>query len=141
MGYPAASARAFQYGLGIFTLTALLGLANATQLFGALDRNTLLTHLHSGTLGWITMGVLGVAIWMFGGTGGSLARNIGVTGIATAAYVLAFWSGNFIARAVFGAIELVVIYAWWWWVVRQAMREGLGRVDTPKLSVALGLTT
>src|SRR5207248_7726410 len=93
------------------------------------------------TLGWITMGVLGVAIWMFGGTGGSLARNIGITGIATAAYVLAFWSGNFVARAAFGAIELVVIYARWWWVVRQAMREGLGRIDTPKLSIALGLTT
>jgi len=70
MGGTARSARievtqAFQYGLIIFTLTALLGLANATQLFGALDRNTLLTHLHSGTLGWITMGVIGIAIWIF----------------------------------------------------------------------------
>jgi hypothetical protein len=133
--------QAFQYGLIIFTLTALLGLANATQLFGALDRNTLLTHLHSGTLGWITMGVLGVAIWMFGGTGATLPRNVLLTGVATAAYVLAFWSGSFPARAVFGAIELVVIYAWWWWVVAQARREGFGRIDTPKLSVTLGLTT
>ncbi len=133
--------RAFQIGLGIFTLTALLGLANATQLFGALDRNTLLTHLHSGTLGWITMGVIGVAIWMFAGSGGSLARNVGITGLTTAAYVLAFWSGDFRARAVFGAIELFVIYAWWWWVVGQARREGFGRMDTPKLSVLLGLTT
>jgi hypothetical protein len=133
--------RAFQIGLGIFTLTALLGLANATQLFGALDRNTLLTHLHSGTLGWITMGVLGVAIWMFGGSGGSLTRNVGMTGLATAAYVLAFWSGNFVARAVFGAIELLVIYAWWWWIIGRARTEGFGRIGTPKLSVALGLTT
>jgi len=133
--------RAFQIGLGIFTLTALIGLANATQLLGALDRNTLLTHLHSGTLGWITMGVLGVAIWMFGGSGGALTRNVAITGVTTAAYVLAFWSGNFAARAVFGAIELLVIYAWWWWVIARARAEGFGRIDTPKLSVALGLTT
>ena len=37
---------AFQYGLAIFTLTALLGLANATQLFGV-DGETGMT-LYSG---------------------------------------------------------------------------------------------
>ena len=133
--------RAFQIGLGIFGLTALLGLANATQVFGPLSRDALLTHLHSGTLGWITMGVIGVAIWMFAGSGGALARNVGISGIATAAYVLAFWSGNFIARAAFGTIELIVIYAWWWWVIDRVRSEGFGRVSTPRLSVALGLTT
>jgi hypothetical protein len=141
MGYPAASARAFQYGLFIFTLTALLGLANATQLFGALDRNTLLTHLHSGTLGWITMGVIGIAIWIFGGSGSTLARNVMVSAVATAAYVLAFWSGNFQARAIFGTIELGVILYWWWFAVSRGMAEGFGRLDIPKLSVIFGLTT
>jgi len=141
MGYPTASARAFQYGLVIFTLTALLGLANATQLFGALDRNTLLTHLHSGTLGWITMGVIGLSIWIFGGSGSTLARNVMVSAVATAAYVLAFWSGNFQARAVFGTIELLVVFYWWWFAVSRGMAEGFGRLDIPKLSVIFGLTT
>ena len=141
MGYPAASARAFQYGLVIFTLTALLGLANATQLFGALDRNTLLTHLHSGTLGWITMGVIGISIWMFGGSGSTAARNVMLSALATAAYVLAFWSGNFQARAIFGTIELLVIFYWWWFVVSRGLAEGFGRLDIPKLSVIFGLTT
>jgi len=141
MGYPAATARAFQYGLFIFTLTALLGLANATQLFGALDRNTLLTHLHSGTLGWITMGVIGLSIWIFGGSGATLARNVMISAIATAAYVLAFWSGNFQARAIFGTIELLVVFYWWWFAVSRAMAEGFGRLDIPKLSVVFGLTT
>jgi hypothetical protein len=139
--FPSATARAFQYGLGIFALTALLGLANATQLFGALDRNTLLTHLHSGTLGWITMGVLGVAIWVFGGSGSTLSRNIGLSALATAAYVLAFWSGNFYARAIFGVVELVVIVGWWLWVFRRVTAVGYGSLTTPKLSIALGLTT
>jgi len=124
---------AFQYGLAIFTLTALLGLANATQLFGALDRNTLLTHLHSGTLGWITMGVIGLTLWIFGGSDRNMPVRI--SALSTAAYVLAFWSGNFYARATFGTTELLVILYWWWWVVSGVRREGFGRVDVPKLSV------
>ena len=135
----AATRSAFQYGLAIFTLTALLGLANATQLFGALDRNTLLTHLHSGTLGWITMGVIGLAIWMFGGADKNMAVRL--SALSTAAYVLAFWSGNFYARATFGVTELLVVYYWWWWVASNGMREGLGRIDIPKLSLVFGLTT
>jgi len=137
----AAVGRAFQYGLFIFILTALIGLANATRIFGQLSQDTLLTHLHSGTLGWITMGVLGVAAWLFGASSPALGRNIAITGIATAAYVLAFWSGNFTARAAFGSIELVVIVTWWLWVLRAAMAEGLGRVSVPKLSILLALTT
>jgi hypothetical protein len=141
MAAPAASARAFQYGLLIFTLTALLGLANATQLFGALDRNTLLTHLHSGTLGWITMGVIGISIWIFGGSGSTVARNVMLSAVATAAYVLAFWSGNFQARAIFGTIELLVVLYWWWFAVSRGIAEGFSRLDIPKLSVVFGLTT
>jgi len=133
------SKSAFQYGLAIFTLTALLGLANATQLFGALDRNTLLTHLHSGTLGWITMGVIGLSIWIWGGTDKNMAVRL--SALSTAAYVLAFWSGNFYARGAFGVTELAVVYYWWWWVASRGMSEGLGRIDIPKLSVVFGLTT
>ncbi len=130
---------AFQYGLAIFTLTALLGLANATQVFGALDRNTLLTHLHSGTLGWITMGVIGLTVWIFGGA--NMTTAVRLTAASTAAYVLAFWSGNFQARAVFGTTELLVILYWWWWAVSRGRAAGFGSLDIPKLSVIFGLTT
>ena len=130
---------AFQYGLGIFTLTALLGLANATQLFGALDRNTLLTHLHSGTLGWITMGVIGLTLWIFGGR--DMNTVVRISALATAAYVLAFWSGNFQARAIFGLAMLGVVYGWWWFAVNRGRSEGFGMLDIPKLSVIFGRTT
>jgi hypothetical protein len=141
MGYPTATARAFQYGLVIFALTALIGLANATKVFGAIDQNTLLTHLHSGTLGWITMGVIGVSVWMFGGSSSTIARSITLSAVATAAYVLAFWSGNFVARAIFGTLELVVIVGWWWWVLARSLAHGLGSISVPKLAVLLALTT
>ncbi len=59
--------RALQYSLVIFTLTALIGLANATKVFGELSRDTILTHVHSGTLGFITMGAFGMMLWAFAG--------------------------------------------------------------------------
>src|SRR5919204_547391 len=141
MGASNAIARGFQYGLLIFVLTALLGLANATKIWGDLSRDQLLTHLHAGTLGWITLGVFAIAAWIFGAASPSLGRYLAASAVATAAYVLAFWSGNFAARAIFGAIELVVIYAWWGWTGTRAVSEGLARISVPKLSVALGLTT
>jgi len=134
--------QAFQYGLIIFTLTVLLGLANAAQLFGALDRNTLLTHLHSGTLGWITMGVIGIAIWIFAREREDLAAPVMLSALTTAAYVMAFWSGVYILRGVFGVAELAVIVYWWWFVYTRAQAQGgIGRLEIPKLSVLLGLTT
>src|SRR5436189_5953352 len=116
--------RAFQFGLGIFALTALLGLANATRIFGALSQDTLLTHLHSGTLGWITMGVIGVTIWIFGGADRNMVVRL--SALSTAAYVLAFWSGNLYARATFGVTELLVIIYWWWFAVSSSRAEGFG---------------
>ena len=134
--------QAFQYALIIFTLTVLLGLANAIQVFGALDRDTLLTHLHSGTLGWITMGVFGIAIWMFARRDEDLTAAILLSGLGTAAYVMSFWSGVFILRGVFGLAQLAIIVYWWWFVyTRVAADGGIGRLDIPKLSVLLGLTT
>jgi hypothetical protein len=139
---PAEVRQAFQYGLIIFTLTALLGLANATQIFGALDRNTLLTHLHSGTLGWITMGVIGIAIWIFARDREDLFAPVMLSALTTAAYVMAFWSGVFILRGVFGLAELAVIVYWWWFVYTRARAQGgIGHLDIPRLSVLLGLTT
>ncbi len=133
---------AFQYGLIIFTLTALIGLANATKLFGELDRNTLLTHLHSGTLGWITIGVVGIAIWVFGtGTGANLRCAVRVSALVTAVYVLAFWQGNFYARAITGVGEIIVIYSWWMWIGRRAMAIGFGSLPLPQLALLLSTTT
>ena len=133
--------QALPNGLIIFTLTALLGLANATQLFGALDRNTLLTHLHSGTLGWITMGVIGISIWMFARDREDLDAPVILSALATAAYVMAFWSGVFILRGVFGLAELAVIAYWWWFVYARIQAQGgIARLEISKLSVLGGLT-
>src|SRR2546428_13213879 len=90
----AATARAFQYGLGIFALTALIGLANAIKIFGTIDQNMLLTHLHSGTLGWITMGVFGIALALFARNGSAVGPNATLSALPTAAYALPVWAGD-----------------------------------------------
>lgn len=137
----AAVQQAFQYGLVFLTLAVLLGLANATQLFGALDRNTLFAY-HFATLAWITMGVIGIAIWVFARRNDDLGAPIVLSAVTTAAYVMAFWSGDFILRAVFGLAELAVIFYWWWFAYTAASREGgIRKLDIPKMSVLLGLTT
>lgn len=138
----AAAQRAFQAALGIFTLTVLIGIVNALQLFGTLSRDTILAHVHSGTLGWITMAAFGVALLVFGsGTSAAAVRNVRLTALATAAYIVAFWSGNVPARAIFGTIQLVVIVAWWWWVFTRVRAAGFGTLDNPRLSLFLALTT
>src|SRR5262249_23482190 len=132
---------AFQYGLVIFTLTALLGLANATQIFGVLSRDTLLTHLHSGTLGWITMGVFGLSRCLHNyAMTRAMRMDVRVSAVVTALYVLAFSSGNFYARAIFGVAMLAIIVSWWWWVAQRSMR-GFGSLSLPKLALFLALTT
>jgi len=137
----AAVGQAFQFGLIIFTLTAFLGLLNAFQISGPLDRDTLLTHLHSGTLGWITMGVIGISIWMFARDREDLEAPVILSALATAAYVMAFWSGVFILRGVFGLAELAVIAYWWWFVhTRSRAQGGIGRIEISKVAVILGLT-
>ena len=140
MAFPLGSIRAFQYGLGIFTLTALIGLVNATKIIGDLSQDTLLTHLHSGTLGWITIGVFGVALALFARSGVA-GPFVTLSALATAAYVLAFWSGNFPARAIFGTVMLATIFGWWAWVASRSVSEGLGKISNPKMAMLLGLTT
>jgi hypothetical protein len=88
------------------------------------------------------MGVIGIAIWIFAREREDLSAPVMLSALCTAAYVMAFWSGVFILRGVFGLAELAVIVYWWWFAYTRARAQGgLRRLDIPKLSVVLGLTT
>lgn len=50
----------------IFLITIVLGFLNII-VTGDLPRWQLLVHLHSGTMGWVTLATLGAAIWLFTG--------------------------------------------------------------------------
>ncbi len=115
----------FRAALSIFIITVVIGILNGTDVWDP-PRNTLLTHVHAGTLGWITLSVFAAAIWMFGGSSdessGKLA-NFSI--VAMSLYVLAFWSGDLfnttesIQRPIGGTLAFIAIVWMMVWVMGQ----------------------
>ena len=48
----------------LFTVTIVIGILNGIDVWEP-DHDTLITHVHVGTLGWITLGVSSIALLMF----------------------------------------------------------------------------
>jgi hypothetical protein len=51
--------------MAIFVVTVVMGILNGTDLVD-LPHGALLAHVHSGTLGWITLSIFAAAAWIFG---------------------------------------------------------------------------
>ena len=137
----------FQAAMLIFVVTVAIGVLNGTKVLGTLDRAVLLTHVHAGTLGWITLGVVAVCLWMFGGAAPRAANESVVRGLvvtmvlAVPVYVAAFFSGNFVARAILSVPVLAGIVLLLGWVAMETRHIGLGRLTVPQLSAFAGVTT
>jgi hypothetical protein len=125
----------------VFVVTVFIGLLNGQRVV-KLSQDVLLTHVHAGTLGWITLSVFAVGLWLFGeklplDTRSAYLRWLSI--IAAAAvplYVLAFLSGNYIARATFGVPVLLVIIGFFGWLIARMSRI---RLDLAHLAVLLAL--
>lgn len=120
--------------IAIFVLTVGIGILNGTD---AIDfaRNWVLTHVHSGTLGWISLSIVATASWFFGTTDRRLAAALV---ILVPLYVAAFAWAEPLPRAIAGTlllitIVLVVIWAWRSFLASDRSTAGLG--------IILGLTT
>ena len=91
----------FRVALAIFTVTVLIGIFHGFH-FIQLSRAVLLTHVHAGTLGWITLVATGAAFWLFSDGGARLkghARGVAIgMSVAVPVYVAAFLSGNLPAQ-------------------------------------------
>lgn len=122
----------FRAALVIFVITVVIGILNGTDVWDP-PRNTLLTHVHAGALGWVTLAVFGGAIWMFGDAGDtSSARIANFSIVALAIYILAFWSVDVttssIQRPIGGTLALAAMVWMFAWV--------LGRMRGRKYDVA-----
>lgn len=137
---PSSARTLFRAALVIFVITVVIGILNGTDLWDP-PRNTLLTHVHSGTLGWITLGVFGGAIWMMGDAGSGTGSMAKFAIVAIGAYVLAFWSVDLtdttsIQRPIGGMLAFVAMT----WVFVWALRTMAGkRWDVAKLGMILSL--
>ena len=124
----------FRVALAIFTVTVLIGMFNGFHII-TLSRAVLLTHVHAGTLGWITLVAFAAALWLFGGgermAGHARGVAMGMV-ICVPIYVLGFLSGNFIARAVTGTPVLLLIVGMLVYVLRAG-----APLTVPRLGVLL----
>jgi hypothetical protein len=106
----------------IFLVTIVIGILNGLDIWEP-SHNMLLTHVHSGTLGWITLAVIGAAVLLFGdrtatdeGARGARNMTLGAIG-ATLLYVIAFATGTGIFRPIAGTLMLAAIGWVLVWVV------------------------
>ena len=119
--------------MAVFLVTIVIGIVNGLDLY-EFDRNQLLTHVHSGTLGWITLGIVASAMWLTRAADRRLAISLA---ILIPIYVAAFYFGNLAGRALTGVALLIAVL----WVFVWIWRATRGGRSLPGLAVALGLTT
>lgn len=128
-----ASVRALFLGaMAVFLVTIAIGIINGLDLY-EFGHDALLTHVHTGTLGWITLSLVAVAGWHAKGIDRRLAMALVVL---VPIYALAFMVAPAI-RSILGAALLLTIVALvvWAWDRYRAMRT------VPALAIALGFTT
>ncbi len=132
-GWPRIVRTLFFVAMGLFVVTIAIGIVNGLDLY-EFNHDQLLTHVHSGTLGWISLSIVASSVWFARGVDRRLAWSLAVlVPIYAAAFYLAIpW-----LRAAVGGVLLIVI-VWlltWAWGVYRAGRS------LPALAIALGLTT
>lgn len=133
----------FRTALIIFVVTVGIGILNGTDLV-TFDHQTLMGHVHSGTLGWISLSVFAASLWLFGATVSTgwhapIARVLPVAAIfAIVAYVTAFFMTTDVRRPITGSLALIVVVAFLVWVAAQSRHVVL---SVPRLGVLAGVTT
>src|SRR5688572_28910413 len=120
--------------MAVFLVTILIGILNGTDAV-EFDRNAILTHVHSGTIGWLSLTIVASTFLLFRAADRRLMLTLAVL---VPIYVLAFYTGNFAFRAISGTALLAAIV----WLVYWVWSIYLGSERTlPRLAVALGLTS
>ena len=95
----------------VFIVTIAIGILNGADLV-EFDRNALLTHVHSGTVGWLSLTIVASAFLLFRAADRRLMLALAVL---VPVYVLAFFTGNFTFRAISGtALLLVIVWLVFW---------------------------
>lgn len=137
---------AFLSAIVIFMYTIVIGILNGTDLWDP-EHDVLMSHVHSGTLGWITLGVAGIIMLIVSDGREVSADELGRVTTMTVAliaaivlYILAFLAGDSIfddriQRPIFGTILFVVVIWFLSWFVGQV--RGGGRVSAAKLGLLL----
>ena len=139
---PSAVRPLFKAAMVIFVITIVIGVLNGTDVWDP-PRNTLLTHVHAGTLGWVTLGVFAAAFWMFDNDDVSSGALPTFSIVALSLYVFAFWSGDIfdttesIQRPIGGTLAFIAMSWMFIWVLR-AKRGKTWNVAEFGMALSLG---
>ena len=132
----------FTTSLTLFVVTIVIGILNGIDLWSP-NHDSLIGHVHAGTLGWITLGVAGIAFLMF-----SRDRDVSADEVAKAntlawamvaaitLYVGAFFLGDAvfddrIQRPIVGTLLFIVVgwfFAWMWGAYRSYDNKSVARL-------------
>lgn len=134
----------FQIAMLVFVVTVTIGMLNGLKLM-TFTRPELMAHVHAGTLGWITLGVLGVHIWLFRDPARNSYNTLLVASGALAAlsfplYVYAFYANQADFRAWASVPVFLAIMGFFVWVLLQARQMKLGIAHWALLGAMLNLT-
>lgn len=141
--YASAIVALLWVAMGLFVFTVVVGILNGTDVVD-FDEKVLLTHVHAGTLGWITLSVFASALWLFGGDVATGERsNLPATlaylaAVSVVAYVIAFLTSTGWVRPILGGIVSVVFAAFFLWTVT---RKPLAQMSVPQLGFVVALFT
>lgn len=133
-----------QVAMLIFVYTIVIGILNGLDLV-EFTRQQLLSHLHAGTLGWMTLAILSASLWLFAG-GRALgaasrqsARWLSYLAVGSIAlYIVAFATTFGVLRPIAGTATLMALAGFWVWALVRARGQVL---TVSHLLVLLGLTS
>lgn len=118
--------------MAVFVWTVGIGILNGADIVD-FDRKVLLSHVHAGTLGWITTSVFAASIWLFGSSASEgevrVARALtwlSVVVLPVFALTFAFTYDD--PRAILGSLAFAAIVGVFAWVVARARHIELSTV-------------
>jgi hypothetical protein len=117
--------------MAIFVFTVVVGILNGTDVVDP-GHGLLLAHVHSGTLGWITLSIFAAGGWISGAPLPRLLRD-GVIA-AVVFYIAMFWIDSQPLRPVAGSLMFAAIV---WFTVWIFQRLAGAPPTVPRLSIRL----
>jgi hypothetical protein len=130
--------------LVVFTFTVCIGILNGTDIVD-FDQRIILTHVHTGTLGWLTLCVFAACLWLFGEGEGMTPGQEKHARYVSLGSIVVFLLYNFAFavtynewRPALGTVSLVMIVGMFTWVF---MRARYVEMTTPHLGILVAVAT
>ena len=118
-GWVSTARDLYLVAMAVFVVNITIGILNGADAV-EFDQNQILTHVHAGTVGWLTLTIVASTFLLFRAADRRLMVALAVL---VPVYVLAFYTGNFAFRALGGTALLIARARLLVWVWRDVPRR------------------